>query len=65
MIPAEKSVITDTTTGRFEIFSTSQLRPSAGKWTISGNFSVHVAKRPRWLTRKLMWWLIEWKWEDA
>jgi len=38
---------------------------SAGKWTISGNFHIHVQQRPRWLTRKLMWWLVEWGWEDA
>jgi len=38
---------------------------SAGKWRIGGNFYIHVQQRPRRLTRKLMWWLVEWKWEDA
>ena len=44
---------------------TIALPPVKGKWIIGGDFYIHVAKRPRWLTRKLMWWLVEWKWEDA
>jgi len=51
--------------GKFEMFSTLQVPPSAGCWRIGGNFCLNVQRRPRWLTRKLIWWLLEWKWEDV
>lgn len=44
--------------------------PPVGWWILPGSsekgcikFSGH--KRPRWLTRKMMEWVFEWKWEDA
>jgi len=41
----------------------------AGWWIMPGSESGYQTKftanrRPRWLTRFLMWHLLEWKWED-
>ena len=41
-----------------------------GYWKLpgsDGNMSIQFAgwKRPRWLTRKMMWLVFEWKWTDA
>ena len=39
----------------------------AGSYTIGGSYGLKfsVQKRPRWLTRKLLWWLLEIGWEDT
>lgn len=43
--------------------------PSPGYWRFPGSSvyatELHMSERPRWLTRKLMWWLLEFKWIDA
>ena len=41
-----------------------------GYWKLpgsDGNMSIRFAgwKRPRWLTRNMMWLIFEWKWNDA
>lgn len=38
-----------------------------GCWIICGNWGLHIhmKKRPRWLTRKMANWLLEWEWRDA
>ena len=36
----------------------------AGHWNIGGNWHMNVTKRPRWLTRILMRFLLEWYWHD-
>lgn len=37
-----------------------------GWWVLPGNEQTKFAvmRKPRWLTRFLMWHLLEWKWED-
>ena len=44
----------------------SRPRALAGTWTIGGaqGLSFSVSKKPRWLTRKLCAWLLEWEWKD-
>ena len=38
----------------------------AGHWQVGGapGLSIYLSKRPRWLTRVLMRWLVEWEWVD-
>jgi len=49
---------------------TIQLPPKpVGYWIMPGSVpavSTKFAayKRPRWLTIKMMWYILEWKWED-
>jgi hypothetical protein len=40
--------------------------PSVGRWQIGGptGMSIHLAKRPRWLTRLMCAWLLQWVWVD-
>lgn len=38
--------------------------PAAGYYEIGGNFHFHMEKRPRWIARVLMAWLLDWKWHD-
>lgn len=40
--------------------------PSVGCWVIGGEWGLHIylTKKPRWLTRVLMRWLVEWEWKD-
>ncbi len=56
-------------------FTVSQLAPDsyilyqpvyAGSWKIGGSTGLvfSVSKRPRWLTRVMMKFLIEWEWCD-
>ena len=40
-----------------------------GGWRMPGcdgyqSITFNATKKPRWLTRKLMWYLMEWKWID-
>ncbi len=37
-----------------------------GAWQIGGSIGlrISVTKKPRWLTRFLLKWLIEWEWID-
>ena len=39
----------------------------AGSWTIGGpaGLRIYMKQRPRWLTRLMTRWLMEWVWEDA
>ena len=39
----------------------------AGFWCVGGAGGLRIAtrQRPRWLTRVLMHWLVEWQWRDA
>jgi hypothetical protein len=39
----------------------------AGHWEIGGphGMRVQMTARPRWLTRLLMAWLVEWRWRDG
>jgi hypothetical protein len=45
--------------------------PAVGYWVMPGSVSAVTTikftafKRPRWLTRKMMYYVFEWKWEDA
>jgi hypothetical protein len=41
--------------------------PTVGHWLIGGPYGMHfpLPKRPRWLTRVLMAWFVEWQWRDA
>ena len=44
---------------------------AVGYWVMPGSASPMTTikftafKRPRWLTRKMMYYVFEWKWEDA
>ena len=43
--------------------------PPAGYWILPGSTSVSTIKfsmlaKPNWLHRKMMQWLMGWKWED-
>lgn len=35
-----------------------------GYWRFSGNYRWYSIKRPRWLTRVMMKFLLEWEWQD-
>jgi hypothetical protein len=37
-----------------------------GRWRLGGpqGLSLYMTKRPRWLTRVLCEWLLEWEWID-
>ncbi len=35
-----------------------------GGWQM-GQFRFNLTKRPRWLTRVMMKWLLEWEWRDV
>ena len=37
----------------------------AGCWRISGDFHVHVSKRPNWFHSKMAKLLLGWEWVDA
>lgn len=41
--------------------------PPAGYWQIGGPTGLQFTRptRPRWLTRKMAAWLLEWKWRDG
>lgn len=42
------------------------LTPKArGYWVISGNFNIHVVKRPNWLHRRMAEVLLGWTWKDS
>ncbi len=41
-----------------------QAPKKAGCYVIAGDFRVYVARKPRWLARKVVQWLLEWRWED-
>jgi len=52
----------------------AQPRKYAGYWLIGGvsnaggweaGIKIMLQKRPRWLTRVLLAWLIEWHWHDS
>ena len=53
------------------ISHTSFIEPPkpVGYWILPGSdvqsikFSAY--KQPRWLTKKMMWYIFEWKWEDT
>ena len=41
-----------------------------GYWIMPGSTEQYMTRfaateKPRWLTRKMMWYIFEWKWEDA
>ena len=38
--------------------------PAVGWWCLGGYIRFPAAKRPRWLTRVLMQWLLEITWEE-
>ena len=38
---------------------------TAGCWRISGDFHVHVSKRPNWFHSKMTKLLLGWEWVDA
>ena len=40
---------------------------TVGWWQLGGprGLSVHQTKRPRWLTRVMCKWLLEWEWIDG
>jgi hypothetical protein len=51
-------------------FTIQQLPNPVGHWKLpgaTGSYCIMFAgyKRPRWLTIKMMWWIFEWKWEEA
>lgn len=53
-------------TGKITGTTSFWLQPkSAGCYRFGGDARLFVKTRPRWLTRVLMKWLIEWEWEDA
>lgn len=37
--------------------------PAAGKIIISDRVWIEVAKKPSWLARQTMRWLLQWRWE--
>ena len=39
--------------------------PPAGCWYMGGSLHVYILRRPRWLTRVMCKWLLEWEWIDA
>jgi len=45
-------------------FECIEIPPPAGCYIIGGNWHIYLDNRPRWLTRVLMKWLLEWEWED-
>ena len=48
--------------GRHEYIVGYWIMPGSNEYGMT-RFS--AAKKPRWLTRKMMWYIFEWKWEDA
>jgi hypothetical protein len=44
-----------------------KLRPFAGHWHIGGEMGLHLGlyERPRWLTRVMCKWLLQWEWRDS
>lgn len=54
----------DTNTLTLSGFSV-QVPETAGCWCISGDFHVHVSKRPNWLHRKMTKFLLGWTWQDS
>lgn len=48
-------------------FAIQQPAKYVGYWTIGGPSGLRVAmtRRPRWLTRVLCRWLLEWIWTDG
>ena len=50
-------------------FIIQQLPKPVGYWILPGAHGPYYTKfaaykRPRWLTIKMMWYILEWKWED-
>jgi hypothetical protein len=60
----DETVLTIPNDGRYTI---SVPPPPIGYWQISGPLGIQVcvSRRPRWLTRKMVAWLLEWEWRDG
>ncbi len=41
--------------------------PAVGRWRLGGpqGLSLYMMRKPRWLTRVMCKWLLEWEWIDG
>ena len=50
-----------------QTFTIQGPKPVVGAWVIGGPAGLHIymPERPRWFTRLMSSWLLEWQWQDA